>query len=207
MRYASTGDPGIPTALPPWRAVGLGICHRQFPLTRRGVSQLDVDAFGLSLARRLAWLLYLQSGSQVRHLTILSRSQPAICGISNPNSRSIQLEEHSLNFAFVIDSALAEFPDARVSVEWTPADHTLKSYPGSGKASRAGLGASRGKRRGTNVLGPMQMFSHMQILKMASDLPLPVVFSAQKKYNRCSRFYRYEIITKNKNLLRISTTA
>jgi len=33
----------------------------------------------------------------------------------------------------------------------------------------------------TNVLGPMQMFSHMQILKMASDLPLPVVFSAQNK--------------------------
>ncbi len=33
----------------------------------------------------------------------------------------------------------------------------------------------------TNLLGPMQMFSHMQILKMASDLPLPIVLSAQKK--------------------------
>ncbi len=57
------------------------------------------------------------------------------------------------------------------------------------------------------AVGLMQMFSHMQILKMASDLPLPVVLSAQKKYSRCSRFYRYEIITKNKNLLRILTTA
>jgi len=59
----------------------------------------------------------------------------------------------------------------------------------------------------TSVLGPIQMFSHMQILEMASDHPLPVVLSGQKKYSRCSRFYRYEITTKIKNLLRISTTA
>ncbi|KAI9429576.1 hypothetical protein H4582DRAFT_212233 [Lactarius indigo] len=52
----------------------------------------------------------------------------------------------------------------------------------------------------------MQMVTRMQMLKMASDHPLPVVLSAPQKYSRYSRIYRYEITIKNKNLWRISTT-
>ncbi|KAF8257490.1 hypothetical protein EI94DRAFT_1708952 [Lactarius quietus] len=61
-----------------------------------GVSQYDVDAFGISLAGQ-AILSYLKDGGEARQFTILSRSQAAIMGISDQNSRAIQ--EHALNFA------------------------------------------------------------------------------------------------------------
>ncbi|KAF8259982.1 hypothetical protein EI94DRAFT_1812359 [Lactarius quietus] len=90
-----------------------------------GVSQYDVDAFGISLAGR-AILSYLKDGGEARQFTILSRSQAAIMGISDQNSRAIQ--EHALNFAHMIRQILTPFTDASISVEWTPADHQLRGF-------------------------------------------------------------------------------
>ena len=52
-----------------------------------GVTQYDVDAFRISLAGR-AILAYLRDGGPARRFTILLRSQSAISGIANLNSRS-----------------------------------------------------------------------------------------------------------------------
>ena len=65
-----------------------------------GVNEYDVDAFGISLAGRCI-LSYIRVGGQkARPFIVLSCSQSAVIGISNPNSRSIQ--EHALNFAYII---------------------------------------------------------------------------------------------------------
>ena len=90
-----------------------------------GVTQYDVDAFGISLAGR-AILAYLKGGGQARRFIILSRSQSAISGIANLNSRSIQ--EHALNFAHVYNQVLSTFEDAFISIEWTPADARLPGF-------------------------------------------------------------------------------
>lgn len=90
-----------------------------------GITQYDVDAFGISLAGRCI-LCYLRAGGQARRFIILSRSQSAINGISNQNSRAIQ--EHALNFARVINSSLMSFADASISVEWAPVDTRLGGY-------------------------------------------------------------------------------
>ncbi|KAF8257392.1 hypothetical protein EI94DRAFT_1791826 [Lactarius quietus] len=90
-----------------------------------GVSQYDVDAFGISLAGR-AILSYLNAGGIARQFIILSRSQSAIQGISNLNSRAIQ--EHALNFAHVTRTIFTSFADASISVEWTPADARLRGF-------------------------------------------------------------------------------
>ena len=73
-----------------------------------GVTQYDVDAFGISLAGPTLpnTTLGLRSGGQARRFIILSRSQSAISGISNQCSRSIQ--EHALNFVHVINLSLME---------------------------------------------------------------------------------------------------
>ena len=73
-----------------------------------GVTQYDVDAFGISLAGPTLpnTTLGLRSGGQARQFIILSRSQSAISGISNQCSRSIQ--EHALNFVHVINLSLME---------------------------------------------------------------------------------------------------
>jgi hypothetical protein len=89
------------------------------------VSQYDVDAFGISLAGR-AILAYLRDDGHARRFTILSRSQSAISGIANLNSRSIQ--EHALNFAHVYNLILSSFADVSISVEWTPADTRLPGF-------------------------------------------------------------------------------
>ena len=100
--------------------------HDQAYELGEGVSQYDVDAFGISLAGR-AILSYLRAREgSARHFIILSRSQSAISGIANPNSRAIQ--EHALNFAHTYNQILATFPDASISVEWTPADTGLPGY-------------------------------------------------------------------------------
>lgn len=88
-----------------------------------GISQYDVDAFGISLAGRCI-LSYLRAGGQARHFIILSRSQSASSGISNHNSRSIQ--EHALNFAHVVNLSFSSFADASIYVKWTPADTHLR---------------------------------------------------------------------------------
>ena len=90
-----------------------------------GVTQYDVDAFGISLAGR-AILAYLRDGGPARRFTILSRSQSAISGIANLNSRSIQ--EHALNFAHTYNQVLSTFEDASISIEWTPADTRLPGF-------------------------------------------------------------------------------
>ena len=67
-----------------------------------------------------------EGGGQARRFIILSRSQSAISGIANLNSRSIQ--EHALNFAHVYNQALSTFEDAFISIEWTPADARLPGF-------------------------------------------------------------------------------
>ena len=79
----------------------------------------------ISLAGR-AILAYLKGGGQARRFIILSRSQSAISGIANLNSRAIQ--EHALNFAHVYNTTLNSFADATISVEWTPADTRLPGF-------------------------------------------------------------------------------
>ncbi|KAF8270737.1 hypothetical protein EI94DRAFT_1797833 [Lactarius quietus] len=90
-----------------------------------GVSQYDADAFGVSLASH-AIRSYLNSGGEACHFIILSRSQAAIAGISNANSRAIQ--EHALNFAHVVNHILSTCADVSISVEWTPADTCLRGF-------------------------------------------------------------------------------
>ena len=90
-----------------------------------GVSQFDVDAFGISLAAR-AIHSYLNDDGPARHFIVLSRSQSAIIGISNPNSRAIQ--EHALNFAHVVRLILSSHADVSISIEWTPADTRLRGF-------------------------------------------------------------------------------
>ena len=90
-----------------------------------GVTQYDVDAFGISLAGRTI-LAYLRDRGPARRFTILSRSQSAISGIANLNSRSIQ--EHTLNFAHTYNQVLSTFKDASISIEWTPADTRLPGF-------------------------------------------------------------------------------
>ena len=102
-----------------------GSNHDQAYELGEGVSQYDVDAFGISLAGR-AILSYLNAGGRARRFIILSRSQAAISGIANPNSRAIQ--EHALNFAHMYNQILSTFDDAFISVEWSPADTRLPGY-------------------------------------------------------------------------------
>jgi hypothetical protein len=90
-----------------------------------GITQYDVDAFGISLAGRSV-LRYLRAGKQARHFVVLSWSQSVISGISNQNSHSIQ--EHALKFAHVVNLSLMAFADVSISVEWTPVDTRLGGY-------------------------------------------------------------------------------
>lgn len=89
--------------------------HDQAYELGEGVSQFDVDAFGISLAGR-AIRFYLNDGGRARRFMILSRSQSAISGMANLNSRAIQ--EHTLNWAHIVNLILSEHADASISVEW-----------------------------------------------------------------------------------------
>ena len=68
----------------------------------------------------------MKEEGRARHFIVLSRSQSAISGIANPNSRAIQ--EHALNFAHVYNQILSTFKDVSILVEWTPADTRLPGY-------------------------------------------------------------------------------
>ncbi|KAF8264020.1 hypothetical protein EI94DRAFT_1703550 [Lactarius quietus] len=90
-----------------------------------GVSQYDVDAFGISLDSQ-AILSYLKHDREAHKFIILSRSQSAIQGISNLNLCAIQ--EHTLNFVHVVNNILSLFAHASISVEYTPADSCLRGF-------------------------------------------------------------------------------
>ncbi|KAN0132201.1 hypothetical protein V8E53_009967 [Lactarius tabidus] len=99
--------------------------HDQAYKLREGVSQYNIDTFGISLAGR-AILSYLEAEGTACHFTILSRSQSAISSIANLNSPSIQ--EHALNFAHVYNHILSTHADVSIAVEWTPADTRLPGF-------------------------------------------------------------------------------
>lgn len=99
--------------------------HDQAYELGEGVSQYDVDAFGISLAGR-AILSYLKDGGQAHRFIILLRSQAAIGGMTNYNSRAIQ--EHTLNFTHVIRLILSTYANVSISVKWTPADTRLPGF-------------------------------------------------------------------------------
>ena len=99
--------------------------HDQAYELGEGISQFDIDAFGISLAAR-AIRSYLSDGGQARQFIILSRSQSAISRMANHNSRAIQ--EHTLNWAHVVSLILNTHADVSISVEWTPADTRLRGF-------------------------------------------------------------------------------
>ncbi|KAF8264275.1 hypothetical protein EI94DRAFT_1871338 [Lactarius quietus] len=73
------------------------------------------------------WIIMAILPVFVKTLALLAgRSQAAISGISNPNSHAIQ--EHTLNFAHVVNHILSMFEDISISVEWTPADTRLRGF-------------------------------------------------------------------------------
>ncbi|KAN0130471.1 hypothetical protein V8E53_011734 [Lactarius tabidus] len=78
--------------------------HNQAYELGKGISQYNVDTFGISLAG----------------------SQSAISSIANLNLQSIQ--EHALNFVHVYNNILSSYADAHISIEWTPADTLLPGF-------------------------------------------------------------------------------